>query len=229
MEDRDQLILEHIGRYTVSIRRVMEDLFFDGRSCGNALNRLADKQLIQRIEDSLEGGYSYYQLTPKGAKALGLPPNRGTSKRETALAQNLAALWFSCRPGVRRKRLSDRELGTLFGAPEGGNVIHVAQDDVANETAVYRLFIPSEGTSVKSEYVRSLQKSAGDAIGSPKLAPWIERGTYRFAVLVHSEVRKEELDRFIRRKEFPKVRIHIETTPTPSTLPLFIPKPGDND
>ena len=49
MDKRDELILDHIGRYTISIRRIIEDLFFEGGSCGNALDRLVDKQLFQRI------------------------------------------------------------------------------------------------------------------------------------------------------------------------------------
>jgi hypothetical protein len=222
--DKDNLILNHLGRYTLSIRPIMDELFFDGGSCSASLKRLGEKQLVQPIKNTLQGNYSYYQLTPKGAKTLGLPLNRATSKRETALAQNLAALWFCCKGGApRRTRLNDEELNSLFGAPEGSNVIHVAQNADDEQTTVFRLFIPAEGTSVRTEYVRSLQKSAVDAMTNQRLRPWIERGTYRFAVLVHSEVRREELERFIRRREFPKLRIQIDTTPTPTTLPLHLP------
>lgn len=230
MDNTDALILDHLGRYIISIRPIIDELFFGGSSCAGTIKRLCDRQLVQPIKNTLQGNYSYYQLTPKGAKTLGLPLNRATSKRESALAQNLAALWFCCKAGrPNRLRLSDEELNTLFGAPEGGNVIHVAQKSFDEQTTVFRLFIPAEGTSVRTEYVRSLQKSAADAFGNPQLKPWIERGTYRFAVLVHSEVRKEELERFIRRREFPKLRIQIETTPTPTTLPLHLPGKEQED
>jgi hypothetical protein len=221
MPETDELILDHLGRYVISIRSVIEHLFFGGGSCGSTLTRLADRQLIQRVTKSFEGGYSYYQLTPKGAKSRGLPPNRGLPKNETAIAQNLAALWFACRAEVPRLRLNDDELNTLFGAPEGGNTIHVAQSGI--EPTVFRLFVPGEGTSVKQNYVRALKKSASDVMENKNLLPWIERGTYRFAVLVHSEVRKENLDRLLASEAFPKLTVQIEIAPTPSTLPAFLP------
>ncbi len=227
MESRDDLILDHIGRYTISIRRVIEDLFFEGASCGNALTRLVEKDLIQRISKTLQGNYSYYQLTAKGAKSRGLPANRGTSKEKT-LGPNLAALWFSCKSQIWRKRLNDEELEPLFGAPPGGNIIHVAQNGRDEETAVFRLFVPGEGATVKRAYARSLRKSAIEAMEDKRLLPWIERGTYRFAVLVHSTVRKEELERLIQLENFPRLRVHIEIAPTPSTLPVFLPGKGED-
>lgn len=223
MDNRDELILDHIGRYTISIRRIIEDLFFEGGSCGNALDRLAEKQLIQRVPKVLQGNYSYYQLTPKGAKSRGLPPNKATPKGELALSQNLAALWFCCKGSLWRKRLSDQELETLFGAPEGGNVIHVAQNDSDEHTTVFRLFVPGENTQVKRGYARTVRKSAYEAMKDRRLLPWIERSTYRFAVLVHSAVRKDELQRLIRLEDFPRLPVHIEIAPTPSTLPTFLP------
>lgn len=220
-DSRDNSILGHIGRYTISVRPVIESLYFEGRSCGNTLQRLAERELIQRVRNTLHGNYSYYQLTAKGAKSQGLPSNRASSKRETALAQNLAALWFACKGEQRRKRLSDEELDTLFGAPKGGNVIHVAQDE-PEDTAVFRLFVPSEVTDITKGYVTTFRATAFDAISNQRLVPWIERGTYRFAILVHSKAREQKLDRMIRTSDFPKLRIHIEVVPTPTTLPEFL-------
>jgi hypothetical protein len=227
MENTDSLILDHLGRYTLSIRRIIDDLCFEGRSSGNALQRLMEKQLVQRVSKALEGNYSYYQLSAKGAKERGLPPNRSAAKGEAAVAQNLAALWFSCKSPIPRKRLTDDELKTLFGVPEGGNVIHVAQLGDQNHTTVFRLFIPGESSSVKKAYVRSLRKSAIETLTDERLLPWIERGTYRFAILVHSDVRKDELERLIRLENFPRLRIHIEVAPTPSTLPSFLSNQED--
>src|SRR5262249_47592730 len=177
MDDRDTLILDHIGRYTISIRRIIEDLFFGGASCANALNRLSDKQngLIQRVPKAFPGNYSYYQLTPKGAKSRGLPPNRATPKGEIAVAQSLAALWFCCKAPLWRKRLSDDELEKLVGSPEGGNLIYVAQNEQDEQTAVFRLFVPGEDTRVKQTYARMLRKTAFEAMEDKRLRPWIDR------------------------------------------------------
>jgi hypothetical protein len=222
MDNRDDLILAHIGRYTVSIRRIIEDLFFDGASCGNTLDALVKKEFVQRVKGALEGNYSYYQLTPKGAKSLGLPANKAIPKGEAALAQNLAALWFSCKSHYWRKRLADDDLNKLFGAPLGGNTIHVAQNGIDDDTTVFRLFVPSETTGVKKGYAQLLKKTAHKEMEDKRLLPWIERGTYAYAVLVHSLVRKEELEKLIPVVGFPKFRIHVEIAPTPSTMPMFL-------
>jgi hypothetical protein len=229
MTDRDELILDHLGRYTISIRPIIEDLFFDGGNSGNALRTLVERQLIQRVSRGLEGNYSYYQLSSKGAQARGLPPNKSAPKSAIAVAQNLAALWFCCKSTTPRKRINEKELNTLFGAPEGGNIIHAAQTGLSSQKTVFRLFIPGESTAVKRSYARSLKKSAHDALDDKRLAPWIERGTFRFGVLVHSEVRKEDLERLLRAETFPKLEVHIEIVPTPSTLPTFILDRGQDD
>lgn len=223
MVNKEDLILDHIGRYTISIRKIIEQLFFSGGSCGATLNRLVERQLVQRIAKSFSGNYSYYQLTVKGAKARNLPLNKAAPKSATALAQNLAALWFSTMSPQWRKRLTEEELNSLFGAPEGGNTAHVAQNGEAEETTVFRLFVPGEETAVRRNYLRMLKKNALDAMENKPLLRWIERGTYRFVVLVHSEVRREELERLMKAEIFPNLRVEIEIAPTPSTLPAFLP------
>jgi hypothetical protein len=227
MNNQDDLILDHIARYTISIRKVIERLFFKGASCGNALDRLVDKQLIQRVAKALEGNYSYYQLTTKAARTLNLPLNKALPKGESSLAQNLAALWFACESSLSRKRLTDGELEKLFGIPPGQNVVYVAQNGGEEDTTVFRLFVPSESARVKKGYLQALRKSAFQDLEDKRLLPWIERGTYSYAILVHNSFRKEELERLIPALDFPKLRLHIEIAPTPSTLPVFLPAKED--
>lgn len=224
--NRDDLVLDHIGRYTITLRKVIEALYFEGGSSGSTLNRLVKQDLIERKQNGLAGNYSYYQLTVAGAKSRGIPVNRAREKKEKGLAQDLAALWFSCMNDVRRKRLNTEELTKLFGAPKGGNVIHVAQDD-EDETTVFRLFVTSGGLTAFSA---NLRRAANDSISDERLLRWIERGTYRFAVLVENEERGKDLARRIREEEFPDLRIHIETAPTPLTLPRYFSEPeGDSE
>ena len=94
----------------------------------------------QRVEDVLPGNLNYYQLSKKGAAAISVSENKAEPKQPKGLAQDLAALWFSCMDHDHsRKRLKNSELRKLFGAPKGGNVIHVAQE--TEESTVFRLFI----------------------------------------------------------------------------------------
>jgi DNA-binding MarR family transcriptional regulator len=221
MEEKDELIIRHIARYTISLRKVIESLYFDGGSASSAINRLIRSGLVQRNTQALDGNYSYYQLTKKGCGLLTTPVNKARPRDEKGLAQDIAALWFCCMNELSRKRLSNDELKTLFGAPKGGNVIHAAQDASDNDTAVFRLFIPGETTRARP-FVASLKKAAHEAIGDEKLLRWIERGTYRFAVLVHDERKKAELLKTIEKEEFPELRILIDVAPTPSTMRQFI-------
>ncbi len=220
MEKHDQIILDHIGRYTISIKKVIDTACLEGSSCQNSLTRLLKADLLQAIDRGLSGNFRYYQLTAKGAKSRGFPVNRAREKEPRGLSQDLATLWFSCMGGVPRKRLSDVEMDTLFGAPKGGNVVHVAQSD-GDASTVFRLFIPSENSSLNT-FLATLKKSSYDAASDERLIPWIERGTYQLAVLLQNQNRCEELERLIRKDQFADVRIHLDIAPAPTNLKEFI-------
>lgn len=221
METTDNIILDHIARNPISLRKVIDTCCLDGANSSNAITRLLREDLIQRIPNGLEGNYSYYQLSHKGAKLCNVPQNRSRPKDAKGLALDLAALWFACMADERRERLTIEELKTLFGAPKGGNVIHVAQDGDDDEVTVFRLFAPG-ATALLRAFLTALKKSAFDLLGDEKILRWVERGTYRLAVLVHSEDRKDDLAELIRKEEFPDIRIQIEVVPTPSTLRQFL-------
>jgi hypothetical protein len=220
LERQDELILDHIGRYTLSIKRVIDTACLEGTSCQNSLTRLLKAELIQGIDRGLSGNFRYYQLTTKGAKARAFPVNRAREKEPRGLAQDLATLWFSCMGGVPRMRLADSELQTLFGAPKGGNIIHVAQSD-GDDSTVFRLFIPSENSSLNT-FLATLKKSAYDAASDERLIPWIERGTYQLAVLLQNQNRREELERLVRKEKFADVRLLLDIAPSPTNLKEFI-------
>ena len=220
MEEIDLRILNHIGRYTVTLRRVLQMQFFAGGSPKAALDRLENRGYIARIERQLPGNFSYYQLKKKGAAAINVSENRAKPKEAKGLAQDLAALWFSCMGDHDRKRLLDSELRPpLFGAAKGGNVIHVAQAD--DEPTVFRLFIPDPDTNLE-RYTTALKRAAHQACADERLIPWIERGTYQFAVLVTDDNKVERLADLVRSEEFPDLRIHLAIAPSPRDLPQFI-------
>jgi len=225
MEDVDLKILHHIGRYTITLRRVLQVLFFDGGSAEGALKRLERLGYIQRVERQLPGNFSYYQLKKKGAAVINVSENRAKPKEAKGLAQDLAALWFSCMGDRPRRRLVDTELRALFGAPKGGNVIHVAQAEEGPN--VCRLFIP-EADSNLERYTPTLKRAAHQACADEKLIRWIERGTYQFAVLLTNDDRKAKLAELIRAGEFPDLRIQLAIAPSPRELPLFISPEKEN-
>jgi hypothetical protein len=219
MEEIDLRILNHIGRYTITLRRVLQVLFFPSGSPQAALDRLDRLGYIKRIERQLPGNFSYYQLTKRGASVLNISENKAKPKEAKGLAQDLAALWFSCMEESARKRLSEAEMKTLFGAPKGGNVIHAAQ--VEEEPTVFRLFIPEADTNLE-RYSTTLKRAAHQACADERLIRWIERGTYQFAVLLTNEGRVEKLAELIRAEDYPDLRIRLAVAPSPRDLPLFI-------
>lgn len=219
MEEIDLRILNHIGRYTITLRRVLQVEIFDGGSPQVALDRLDRLGYIQRIERQLPGNFSYYQLKKRGAAVINISENKAKPKEAKGLAQDLAALWFSCMGDRPRKRLLDSELKLLCGAPKGGNVIHVAQAE--EEPTVFRLFIPEADTSLE-RYSTTLKRAAHQACADERLIRWIERGTYQFAVLLTNEGRAEKLAALIRAEDFPDLRIQLAVAPSPRDLPLFI-------
>jgi hypothetical protein len=219
--DKARLFLDHIARYIVTLKIILETLYPDGPSASAVLSRLMRDDLIQRVSNGLDGNYAYYQLTTKGAKLCNVPQNRARPKEAKGLALDLGALWFSGMGDRRGKRLTVDELKTLFGAPKGGNIVHIAQDGEDEETTVYRIFAPSS-TSLLRTFLPTLKKTAFDVMSDEKILKWVERGTYALAVLVHSEGRRDDLTDLIRNEEFPDIRIHLDVVPTPSNLRQFL-------
>src|SRR3972149_107866 len=92
MEDRDLSILRHVGLYRITLRPVLERLFFAGGSWGAVLQRLRSDGWLQA--GKFPRNVSYYQLTPKAAAYLALPLSRATPFGAQALHKHLAILWF---------------------------------------------------------------------------------------------------------------------------------------
>src|SRR5277367_6841646 len=99
MPERDDQILNHIGRYTVSIRAVIQKLFFEGKDCDHVINRLQAEERIQAIP--VPGNLSAYQLTLKEGRARGLEYRGRAAVTATTLNWHLATLWFCCMTGNR--------------------------------------------------------------------------------------------------------------------------------
>jgi hypothetical protein len=219
MDHIDLQILHHIGRYTITLRRVLQVSLLNGGSPQTPLDRLERLGYIKRIERQLPGNFSYYQLSKKGAALLNVSENRAKPREPKGLAQDLGALWFSCMGERPRKRLLDNELKPLIGAPKGGNIIYVAQAE--EQETIFRLHVPDPDIKL-DRYAPLLKRAAHTACADEKLVRWIERGTYRFAVLLTTEGRRDQLAELIRDQDFPDIRVEISVAPSPRELPLFI-------
>jgi len=228
MTDRDDQILNHIGRYRVSIRVVMEKLFFDGATCDHVLQRLAsDSENRIKIFRSLPGRLSYYQLTLTEARHRGFPDDRAGKRTSFSLREALAVLWFCCMMDKKRRRVDPQEL-PKFGIPDTGTTKPHSAESSDDHAVIYRIFAPSPGA--RDDYLLlSLKRDAAEVLEHSELREWAAAGTYAFAILFETEGR---LKRFKRRleseKSFP-VQVRLDLVPGPHRLAYTIRKLQKNE
>ena len=130
LQPRDQKILDHIGRYRMTLRPVLDRLFFADESsgCGNVLKRLIDAGLVT-ARDGLPSKRRYYQLTAKGAEGR-VPLGRTKPMRAQSLRSAIAILWFCTMGDSPRTRIESWELRDIL-ADEG--LVLTANDDFVPE------------------------------------------------------------------------------------------------
>lgn len=185
MEERDRKILQHIGLYRISLRPVLERLFFGERSSGNVLQRLRDDGYI--LAGKLPGRVSYYRLSPKGTEVLELPMSRAAAFGAQALQTHLAILWFCCMGEKRRFRTDAAGLRKLFpeNPPKGD---HCAEH--GERMRLYQVYVPGPDTPVR-RIVREVRQRFYEARLGAQLNRWIDARLYGFAVLVDFDERRK--------------------------------------
>jgi hypothetical protein len=215
MQERDERILKHIGKYGLSIRAVIERLFFDGATCDHVINRLIKENRIAS-DAGIPGGICYYRLTLSEARSRAVPEHRARPKKGVALRQALQVLWFCCMSGKKRNRIERKQVGKNFGNGKGSGKPHCAEVDGESST-IYRLYAP--GPNSRDDYLlKGLRVDYEVALAVPELRAWIEDRVFGFAVLVETPERGEKLKRLIKKHGPSNVMILVEVVPGLSTL-----------
>lgn len=138
---RDDAILNHMGRYQVTLKYIVSGLFYEGKECGHVLKRMEQDDLIQQVAKGASGGFTYALLTPKGAARAGVPRERGDHSQQS-IDKNMG-LAFACTlaSDIRRFRLENNEISQLLAAK---GLIPPNVDFIAADTpgcaAVYRVY-----------------------------------------------------------------------------------------
>lgn len=211
MQDRDERILKHIGLYRVSLRAVIEELFFDGKSCDHVIQRLLDEGRIQAL-DGLPEKLSYYQLTLRETRARGIPKHRA-DPRGPRLSEDLAVLWFACMGKRPRPRLERKPLDKVFGRGPGMGVPHCREHISEAEQVIYRIRAAGPDTD-DTRLLRDIEWWARAGLAHPQLGPYLLEHLYAFAILVEHPDRADRLKDLLRRREaLSGIRIHIESVP----------------
>jgi|GEM_PF-5974784 len=197
MEERDLAILQHIGLYTLSVPRVIRDIFFDGSGerYSPVMQRLRDRGLVKSFK-VLANNQSYHRLTARGGAAIGF---RVTDDRERKdrqwLLTRLGILWF-CTMN-KRKRVyfpANDALAPLFDGfvPKG---IHCIEMEETQRT--FRIYVPMPDTRMRNLF-KELQEQVDDAVQNSHVAEMVENHQYGFAVVVTTETRKTAIESFIK-------------------------------
>jgi hypothetical protein len=219
MEDRDQKILTHIGLYRLSIRAVIEHLYFEGKTSDRVLSRLMKDEKLHRSENAFPGGISYYQLKLSEARngPASVPENRARTQGARAVRQALAALWFCCMTEKKRQKLDTAKIIKLYQK----DIIRPHCAEVSPQgNMLYSLYVP--GPNSRDDYLpKRLQHDIQAISAFPQLGTLLKLKKMGFAVLVETEQRKEKLARILRRQA-PDAAVLIEVVPGPNTLQTAI-------
>ena len=194
MEERDLQILRHVGIYWITLRVVLDRLFFAGASSANVLKRLRTENLLQSRK-GLAGQLSYYQLTEAGASLLSLPESRARDLAPQSLHVHLGLLWYCCMMEPPRHRLEKAALSQLFGddPPTGHHCL-----EAGPKPRVLRAYVP--GSDAKAHSVlRHAREFLDAAREKPSVRSWIELRQYGLAILVETESRRQAIERQVRR------------------------------
>jgi hypothetical protein len=218
MTPRDEEILRHLARHRLSIRPVLQRLFFKSPDAvGNVLARLMKAGLLE--SSKFPDGYSYYQLTDEGAKALGLPETPRVRDEHGAHAA-LASLWFCSMDEHRRLLLTVAEEVELLGGNDPG-AVHCLQP--AGEWSVlHELYVPGPGTD-EENVIDRLRKRIEKRRSDPRMRDWVTSRNLGFAVLVEKEERRQTLKNRIGKAELRRfTSVVVELAPGPATLRGFL-------
>lgn len=218
-------ILRHIGRYSLTIRSVLDRKFFGGTDggCHNTIQALLSSELVS--QHSL-GSHSYYQLTASGAKTANLPLIAAKDNSQN-LREHLAVLWF-CNMGKHERELLYRDQLREYFPKTRLQSRHCIEPAVFNRPiCVYRMRLVGPNVS-DSSVLKSLQQYVEKALDDEgEIRPGLLQKHYGFAVLGHGAHRLKKLRREARRRKIFeslegrshfRIPFQFELVPSPETL-----------
>lgn len=194
MEPDDRHIMEHLGRYRVSIRQILAMLKAVAHLSDASVSRLHRTGLIA-INRGLPGNRSIYQLTKRGAALIGVSEARARPFRSQALLKHLGILLFCHVDGAHRYRLEDDELRMIVGEPlpEGAHCMAMFDGRVQ----VLNVYVPGQRTSIRS-VTRRIREHLDEVRRLPKVRELLEAGNYGFAIVTQTTERRSAILRALR-------------------------------
>ena len=229
-QERRDAMLRHIARYGLTLRPVLERLFYRGyeKLLERDLDRMKEYGWINVVSNAVaeptepQTRYAYYQLAAAGARRIAVPKSRARAMGGEALGRNLTFLWYCCVSAQRRHRLNDQDLVDLFGhenvyaeVDRGKAELRLrgfhCLDRQEERFRVLNLYAPR--TTV-ADAVVELRKRIRDLQTISLIAEAIAAQRYGFAILAETTELRDQL-----REEFAKAfgaeRIVFHVTQSP--------------
>lgn len=214
MDERDRVILRHIGLYRLTFRRTLDRLFFPGASCNNAVQRLRKQGVIQE-RDGLPGRLAYYQLTASGATSAGVPKDRAEPLAPPALHKHIAIHHWCCLGRTQRQRIEPADVQEMFGdaAPTGDHVLQRTR-----EFRLFRVHVVT-GDTDDNALVRRIMSRVQECRREPTLAQWLRERQYGFVALVEASARRARLDGVVQASGVRELAlVHVKLGSGPLTI-----------
>lgn len=193
LTDRDQRILNHVGRYHLTFHEVVSWLFFDGGDPRRTLNRLEKAGLLAKI-DSFSSSRKAFRLDRAASAFVEVSRRQLEPPRPTSLQFNLAVYAYCLLSGRARIRLLPEELRTLYGEIPPGKC-HVIED-TTKESRVVEVMVPGPKAEA-AKVVKAVAESVTKSVEAPCLEGFIRNRLYGHAVLVDNQQREEAIKRGI--------------------------------
>lgn len=213
---RDLAILRLVGTYGVVVQAAVSQVLFDGKPSGHVLRRLAEEELLAQQTRKLEGGITFFRLTEKGAKRVGVPLDRTVEAIGVqALDKAIATLVWCTLGRVRRYRLERGEVEAVFGQKPPTNQVHV----IAGENPTIQRVSLVQGSH--EPVIKVLRQEIQTAKDQLRLA--IEAGQYGFVLLTESGPKQKSVDAAIERSGLRETAtISVEPTATTKSLAGYL-------
>jgi hypothetical protein len=193
---RDQKVLDHVGRYRLTFKEVIRRVYFDGSDPQKVLDRLRKSDLLATC-NGFGGNRKAYGLTAAGAAAcgLGVPAAKAaaTALGSQSMPEYLSILAFCFFLKTPRALLLPGEIQELLGTRPAGR-FHCVEN--TNTPCVYHVYVPGPTTKAR-DIVSKTQSHLREVTQSPQVAPWVEAGLYRHAILVDSQRRVDVINRSV--------------------------------
>lgn len=210
LSDRDYEILDHIKRYRMTTRDVLQKLFFadsDISAVSKVTSRLLQMDVLQKY--ALDADRVYFGLGEIAAKLHGLSASKASAHGPQALIDNYAVLQFCCNGAVPRERLLVSELKQYIGDIRGKKLrpgmFYIDYQGGQSRLAAMRV---DHGSS-PAHLIRRSREYLERVVANPGIASLIRQKSLMLTILTAFDDKKTQIEDCISRQEW-KVFFRVE-------------------